>query len=430
MKDSFSQAFLVEGGCTISGNIRPAGNKNEALPLLVTCLLTDDLMQLANIPQILDVLTMENILEYLGVSVTRKNATRYLRSNRVKNLKLPKALCQNIRASFLLLAPLLHRFGRVEIPMPGGDNIGQRRLDSHFLALEKMGIHWENKGSIYALVAKNIAGADILLDEASVMATENLIMIAVLAKGNTKIYNAACEPHVQGLCLVLNKMGAKITGIGSNLLAITGVERLSGVTHRVSPDHIEIGSFISLAAILNSQICIVDAFEADLGLILRNFERLGIVVKKQGKNAIVAKNQTMRICYDDRNFIPKVDDAPWPGFPADLISIMVVTASQCKGSLLIFEKLFESRLFWVDKLIAMGAQIVLCDPHRVLISGPTRLRGSVLSSPDIRAGMALLIAALCADGKSEIHNIYQIDRGYEKIDTRLNSIGAKIQRIK
>jgi UDP-N-acetylglucosamine 1-carboxyvinyltransferase len=420
---------LVTGGAEISGDIEPSGNKNEALPLLSCCLLSDDTMQIENIPNILDVYTMENILEYMGVSVVRKNSTRTICSKGIKNLELPAELCQNIRASFLLLAPLLHRFGKILIPIPGGDNIGQRRLDSHFSSLQKSGIRWKNNGKNYLLEADAILGADILLDEASVMATENLIMVAVLAKGTTKIFNAACEPHVQSLCVMLNKMGAKISGIGSNLLQIEGVKVLSGVSHKVGLDHIEIGSFISLAAVLNSQIRIKNALTADLGLILRNFERLGIFVKKEDQDILVEKDQEMEIRYDDRNFIPKIDDAPWPGFPADLTSIMVITASQCKGSVLIFEKLFESRLFWVDKLITMGAQIVLCDPHRALVSGPTPLQGSVLSSPDIRAGMALLIAALCAKGESEIHNIYQIDRGYEKIDERLNSLGAKIQRI-
>lgn len=429
MQENFSHKFLVSGGHEISGSIELAGNKNEALPLLAACLLSDEAVEIRNIPNILDVFTMEKILESLEVDIQKTNTTRKICSKNIKNNKLPAELCKNIRASFLLIAGLLHRFRKIEIPMPGGDSIGQRKLDSHFLALQKIGIRWKNNTNHYLLEAKDIVGASILLDEASVMATENLVMLAVLAKGTTKIFNAACEPHVQGLCNMLCKMGAKISGIGSNILQIKGVKTLCQTTHSVGVDHIEVGSFISLAAVLNSKIRIKNALSADLGLILRNFERLGIVVKKEDNDILVEKNQEMKIRYDDRNFIPKIDDAPWPGFPADLTSIMVVTASQCTGSVLIFEKLFESRLFWVDKLISMGAQIVLCDPHRALVSGPTSLHSAVLTSPDIRAGMALLIAALCAKGESEIHNIYQIDRGYEKIDQRLNRLGAKIQRI-
>ncbi len=423
------QKFIVQGGRTLSGSIRPAGNKNEALPLLAASLLTEENLILHNIPQILDVLSMNKILEILGVEISHfEQNSQQLKAVDIKKISLPVELCQNIRASFLLLAPLLHRFGKVEIPLPGGDSIGTRRLDSHFLALKKMGISYTRKGKIYHLEAKKIKGADILLEEASVMATENLIMVAVLATGTTTIYNAACEPHVRGLCKMLQKMGAKIDGIGSNFLTIEGVNSLTGTVYKIAPDHIEIGSFISLAATLQSEIIILEGCLADLGLILPTFRKLGIVVEKQGEDLIVKKNQEMAICYDDRNLIPKIDDAPWPGFPADLISIMVVTASQCKGNLLIFEKLFESRLFWVDKLISMGAQIVLCDPHRALISGHTPLHGETLTSPDIRAGMALLIAALCAKGESQIFNIHQIDRGYEKIEQRLQDIGAEIER--
>ena len=376
-----------------------------------------------------DVFSMNQILQLLGVKINfLEGHTQELQADKIKDITLPLELCQNIRASFLLLAPLLHHFGKVEIPLPGGDSIGTRRLDSHFSALKKMGITYQRKNKTYHLEAKKIQGADILLDEASVMATENLIMVAVLAAGTTKIYNAACEPHVQGLCKMLQKMGAKIEGIGSNFLTIEGVNSLAGTDYKIAPDHIEIGSFISLAATLKSEIRILDGGLADLGLILPTFRKLGIVVEKQGTDLLVKKKQEMAVLYDDRDLIPKIDDAPWPGFPADLISIMVVTASQCKGNLLIFEKLFESRLFWVDKLISMGAQIVLCDPHRALISGPTRLHGETLTSPDIRAGMALLIAALCAKGESQIFNIHQIDRGYEKIDQRLQSLGAKIER--
>ena len=423
------QKFLVTGGASLSGDIKPAGNKNEALPVLVASLLTTQPIKISNIPKILDVMTMLKILKKLGVKVTEKDDTYELLADEIKDSDLDFTLCQNIRASFLLLAPLLHRFGSIKIPLPGGDSIGKRRLDSHFLALKQMGVKFTTERKYYLFSAKKIKGAEILLDEASVMATENLIMIASLAQGITKIYNAACEPHVQGLCHLLNKMGAKITGIGSNLLTITGVNKLKKANYVIGPDHIEIGSFISLAAILKSKIRIIDGYKANLGLILPNFAKLGITTKKRGFDLIVEQDQDLNICYDDRNFIPKIDDAPWPGFPADLISIMVVTASQCKGNLLIFEKLFESRLFWIDKLISMGAQIVLCDPHRALISGPTTLNGEILTSPDIRAGMALLIAALCAKGKSEIYNIYQIDRGYENIDLRLQKLGAKIQRV-
>ena len=423
------EKFLVTGRQKIGGVIEPSGNKNEVLPVLCACMLCNEIIHLENIPNILDVLTMESILKYLGVNIKKNGSAREIDSKDVENIALPEDLCQDIRASFLLIPPLLYKFQKLEIPIPGGDSIGQRRLDSHFLAMEKMGVQWENKENRYFLQGKKITGTEILLDEASVMATENLIMLAVLADGKTKLMNAACEPHVQSLCTMLNKMGAKIRGIGSNLLVIEGVKSLKGTSHKIKPDHIEIGSFISLAAVLNSELKIKDAFCTDLGLILQNFEKLGISVLREKDDIIVKKNQKMCIRYDDRNFIPKIDDAPWPGFPADLTSIIVITASQCRGNLLVFEKLFESRLFWLDKLISMGAQIVLCDPHRALVSGPTSLKGAVLSSPDIRAGMALLIAALCAEGESEIHNIYQIDRGYEDIENRLNALGTQIKRV-
>ncbi|MGK0290352.1 MAG: UDP-N-acetylglucosamine 1-carboxyvinyltransferase [bacterium] len=426
------EKFIVTGGNQLHGSIRPAGNKNEALPVLAAILLASEPITIHNLPHIGDINTMKLIMEDLGVTITYQGERSYLfdASNLITSTPNHQK-SQKIRGSFLLAAPLLHRFGETRVSIPGGDAIGRRRLDTHLLAFEKFGVTVTREEKTYHMICKSgLSGADIFLDEASVMATENAVMIAAIAKGKTTIYNAACEPHVQGLCHLLNQMGAKIKGIGSNFLQIEGVEALKGAEHKIQPDHTEVGSLIGLAAVTNSEITIEGAGVHNFRLILHFFEKLGVKVKVDGDNLIVPKNQEMVIQEEADSSFSKIDDAPWPGFPADLTSIMTIVATQCKGTVLIFEKLFESRLFWVDRLISMGAKIILCDPHRAVVNGPAKLLGTTLSSPDIRAGMALLIAALCADGVSEIHNIQQIDRGYEDIDIRLKALGADIQRVK
>ena len=424
------EKFIVTGGKKLSGEITPAGNKNEALPLLAAVLLTESTVTIHNLPDIGDIGSMKKILESLGVTIRflGESSWEFDASNLI-SFEPDATLSKAIRGSFLLLAPLLHRFGKTKAYIPGGDTIGKRRLDTHVIPLSKMGAKFTHGVDHFSATSKGLKGCYLLLDEASVMATEHLVMAAVLAKGTTTIYNAACEPHVQGLCNMLVAMGADISGIGSNLLVIEGVTELGGTEHRVSPDHIEIGSFIGLAAVTGSEITIKNVDFDKLGQILPYFSRLGVNVKQVGDDMLIPAKQSLKIQNDLDQSIPKIDDAPWPGFPADLSSIMTIVATQCDGNILIFEKLFESRLFWVDKLIGMGAKIVLCDPHRAVINGPSPLRGTTLHSPDIRAGMALLIAALCAKGTSEIHNIYQIDRGYQSIDTRLNALGADIQRV-
>ncbi|OGG99485.1 MAG: UDP-N-acetylglucosamine 1-carboxyvinyltransferase [Candidatus Lambdaproteobacteria bacterium RIFOXYD1_FULL_56_27] len=425
------EKFIVKGGNPLKGSIRPSGNKNEALPVLAAVLLTDQPILIHNLPHIGDIIKMKEILEGLGVSISYKGESSYqFDASNLLSFEPAKELAQAIRGSFLLAAPLAYRMGKAKIFEPGGDSIGKRRLDTHVHALEQLGLKFSRKAGYHQVVNQGLKGADLLLDEASVMATEHLIMAAVLAKGTTRVYHAACEPHVQGLCRMLNLMGAKIGGLGSNLLTIEGVPHLGGCEYRIQPDHTEVGSLIGLAAVTKSEILIQDAGWEHLGQIRSYFRRLGVEFVKQGKDdLLVPAKQKMIIQNDIDDSIPKIDDAPWPGFPADLTSIMTVVATQCKGTVLIFEKLFESRLFWVDKLIRMGAKIVLCDPHRAVVVGPARLKGMTLSSPDIRAGMALLIAALCAEGTSEIHNIGQIDRGYEAIDQRLGALGAEIQRV-
>jgi UDP-N-acetylglucosamine 1-carboxyvinyltransferase len=422
--------FIVTGGVKLSGEITPSGNKNEALPVLAALLLSEEPITIHNLPDIGDISQMKAILEALGVSISYKGKSSYsFDASSLLSSEPDKMLSETIRGSFLLVAPLLYRFKKAKLYIPGGDSIGRRRLDTHLVALERLGAKITQNNDYFSASCVRFNGATILLDEASVMATENILMAAATAKGETVIYNAACEPHVQGLCDLLNKMGAKIKGIGSNRLIIEGVESLHGCEHSIQADHTEVGSLIGLAAVTKSEITIKKAGIKNLGPILPCFERLGTKIKIAGDDLIVPAKQSLTIQSDIDQSIPKIDDAPWPGFPADLTSIMTIVATQCSGTVLIFEKLFESRLFWVDKLIRMGAKIVLCDPHRVVVVGPTKLRGTLLFSPDIRAGMALLIAALCADGVSEIQNIHQIDRGYEKIDERLKLLGAKIQRI-
>ncbi len=424
------EKFIVNGGHRLEGEITPAGNKNEALPVLAAILLTDQPLTIHNLPNIGDINRLKDILEGLGVAISYKGDNSYqFDASQLLSCEPDRALSEAIRGSFLLAAPLLARFNKAKVYQPGGDSIGRRRLDTHLEAMEQLGVTIEREEDGFTLTCKSCKGINILLDEASVMATENIVMAAVLAEGTTTIYHAACEPHVQGLCNMLNMMGAQIDGIGSNFLKIEGVSSLSGGEHTIQPDHTEVGSFIGLAAVTKSEITIKEPGFHNLTQILRNFERLGVSVKQVGNDMLIPADQEMVIKTDIDQSIPKIDDAPWPAFPADLTSIMTVVATQCSGTVLIFEKMFESRLFWVDKLISMGAKIILCDPHRAVVTGPAKLSGEILTSPDIRAGMALLIAALCADGTSEIYNIRQIDRGYEKIERRLNQIGADIQRV-
>jgi UDP-N-acetylglucosamine 1-carboxyvinyltransferase len=423
------QSFVIEGGRPLSGTVRAAGNKNGALPILAACLLTDEPVQLSNVPRIRDVETMTELLADVGADVewTGTNEVR-VHAAGISKHELDEELCRQIRASFLLAGPLLARLGRVRVPPPGGDVIGRRRLDPHIHAFAELGVEISIDGS-YDMTADTLRGKQIFLDEASVMATENAVMAAVLAEGETLIGNAACEPHVQDLCRFLNSLGASIEGIGSNVLRIHGVEQLGGGAHRIAPEHIEVSSFIGLAAVTGGDVTIADAAAEDLLPILPVFARLGVQVEVDGTSVRVPPNQELEVQDDLGGQIPKIEDGPWPAFPADLTSIAVVTATQARGTILVFEKMFESRLFFVDKLVGMGARIILCDPHRAVVSGPARLYGERLTSPDIRAGMAMLIAALCAEGTSTIGNIREIDRGYERIDERLRSLGASIERI-
>jgi UDP-N-acetylglucosamine 1-carboxyvinyltransferase len=421
--------FLVRGGRPLRGTVRPAGNKNAALPILAATVLADGPMDLDNIPRIRDVETMLAILADLGATVewTGPNLVR-VDARGVRPKPLDVALCARIRASILLAGPLLARFGKVTLPPPGGDVIGRRRVDTHFLALEQLGAS-VTVGDRYELEAKELAGSDIFLDEPSVTGTENALMAAVMAKGRSVLRNAACEPHVQDLARCLVAMGAHIEGIGSNIYTIEGGRPLSGASYAIGPDHIEIGSFIGLAAVTNGDITIDPVRAEDLRSTLLGFERLGIRPRIEGPRLIVGTGQERRIRPDLGGHVPKLEDGPWPAFPADVMSTTIVTATQCSGMLLVFEKMFESRLFFVDKLISMGARIVLCDPHRAVISGPSPLKGGTVESPDIRAGMAMLLAALAAEGASTIHNVGQIERGYERIDERLRALGAEIERM-
>jgi UDP-N-acetylglucosamine 1-carboxyvinyltransferase len=421
--------FLVRGGRPLRGTVRPAGNKNAALPILAASVLADGPMDLDNIPRIRDVETMLALLADLGATVdwTGPNTVRIdARGTRPK--PLDPGLCARIRASILLAGPLLARFGSVTLPPPGGDVIGRRRVDTHFLALEQLGAS-VTVGDRYELEAKELRGSDIFLDEPSVTGTENALMAAVVAKGRTVLRNAACEPHVQDLARCLVAMGAQIEGIGSNIYTIEGGRPLHGAKYAIGPDHIEIGSFIGLAAVTGGEITIDPVRGDDLRSTMLGFERLGIRPRLDGQRLVVDAGQERRIRPDLGGHVPKLEDGPWPAFPADVMSTTIVTATQCSGMLLVFEKMFESRLFFVDKLIGMGARIVLCDPHRAVISGPSPLKGGTVESPDIRAGMAMLLAALAAEGASTIHNVGQIERGYERIDERLRALGAEIERV-
>jgi UDP-N-acetylglucosamine 1-carboxyvinyltransferase len=429
VRDALAEAFVIEGGQPLGGRVRAAGNKNGALPILAGCLLTNEPVVLRNVPRIRDVETMMALLAQLGAEVEwiGTNDVRVHAAD-IRSAELDAELASQIRASFLLAGPLLARHGRASVPPPGGDVIGRRRLDPHIHAFAELGAEIDI-GERYELRTRGLRGKHIFLDEASVMATENAVMAASLTPGETVIGNAACEPHIQDLCRFLVSLGAEIDGIESNVLRVRGVERLSGGEWRVGPEHIEVGSFVGLAAVTGGDITIDDVEPKDLAGILPTFERLGVHVQIHGTSLHVPPDQELVIRDDLGGQIPKVEDGPWPAFPADLTSIAVIVATQARGTILIFEKMFESRLFFVDKLVSMGARIILCDPHRAVVTGPTRLYGQQMSSPDIRAGMAMLLAALCAEGTSTIGNIAEIDRGYERIDERLRSLGAHIERV-
>ena len=431
--------FKVKGGIKLKGDLHPQGAKNEALQVLCAVLLTPEEVRMENVPNIRDVNILIDLLRDLNVTVNQLDESTY--TFKADNVDVDylssedyKVKSSRIRGSIMIVGPLLARYGKGYIPKPGGDKIGRRRLDTHFIGFENLGAKfvYDSKEQFYRVTADELKGADMLLDEASVTGTANIVMTAVMAKGKTSIYNAACEPYLQQLCKMLNSMGAKITGVGSNLLHIEGVEYLGGCTHRILPDMIEIGSFIGLAAITKSEITIKNVAYNELGLIPSVFAKLGIKMERRGDDIYIPSQDSYEIQSFIDGSILTISDAPWPGFTPDLLSIILVVASQAKGSVLIHQKMFESRLFFVDKLIDMGAQIILCDPHRATVIGlnhECQFKATTMTSPDIRAGVSLLLAALAADGESTIHNIEQIDRGYQNIDTRLNAIGAQITRI-
>ncbi len=425
-----SEYFVIEGGVSLRGEILPSGNKNAALPTLAAALLTDEEVILRNLPDIRDVVTMAELLESLGVQVQRLDPhTWSLRAHAVAPpdpVQMREAF-RAIRGSILVAGPLLARHQQLALPAPGGDVIGRRRVDTHFLAFEALGAQVED-GVTYGLRARALRGADILLDEASVTGTENAVMAATLAQGTTILRNAASEPHVQDLCRMLNSMGAQIEGVGTNVLTIHGVERLHGTDFTIGSDHIEVGSYIALAVATHGELLIRNAVPQHLRMVRIVYERLGVTFEVRGEDIFVPAEQSLQVLPDMGGAIPSIYDAPWPGFPADLMSITLVLATQCEGAILFHDKMFESRLFFVDKLIPMGARIVLCDPHRALVYGPSRLHGDEAESPDIRAGMAILVAALAAEGQSLIRNIRQIDRGYERIEAKLQPLGARIER--
>ena len=424
------QSFMIEGGRRLGGTVKAAGNKNGALPILAATVLTNEPVVLSNVPRIRDVGTMLELLADIGADVgwTGPNEVRVHTADVAKS-DLDPELCGRMRASFLLAGPLLSRFGRATVPPPGGDVIGRRRLDPHIHAFAEMGATLELRETYEMRAEGGLRGGHVFLDEASVMATENTIMAAVLTPGETVIGNAACEPHVQDLCNFLVSLGAHIEGIESNVLRIHGVESLSGGEWRIGPDHIEVASFIGLAAMTSSDITIEGVNPTDLISILPSFRRLGVRLDVEGTTVRVPQQQQLMIEDDLGGHIPKIEDGPWPAFPADLTSIALTVATQAFGTVLIFEKMFESRLFFVDKLVTMGARIILCDPHRAVVTGPAALVGQRMESPDIRAGMAMLLAALCANGESTIGAAHQIDKGYERIDERLRSLGARIERV-
>jgi UDP-N-acetylglucosamine 1-carboxyvinyltransferase len=424
------EKFVIKGGVPLSGELTVAGNKNAALPILAACLLTEEELLLHRVPRIRDTEAQLALLERLGVEVAwvADNSVR-LRAAAVSDVSVDEDLSQQIRASFLLAGPLLARFGEARMPPPGGDFIGRRRLDAHLDAFKDLGARVDGDRWIeLSAPAGGLCPCAIFMDEPSVMGTENALMAAALTPGPTTISNAACEPHVQDLARLLCTMGARVDGIGSNVMTVHGRDKLAGAEHTISADHIEVGSFMALAAATGGELRIGDVEPIDLLMVRRQFRRLGLRSEIEGRDVLVPPGQPLRIQSDLGDAIPKIEDGPWPAFPADLTSIALALATQADGEILIFEKMFENRLFFVDKLVAMGARITLCDPHRAIVSGPSRLHGERVESPDIRAGMAMLIAALAADGVSEIGNIRQIDRGYEQIDERLRGLGAQIER--
>jgi UDP-N-acetylglucosamine 1-carboxyvinyltransferase len=421
--------FIVEGGYRLDGEYRVSGNKNEALPIVAACVLAGGPVTLRNLPEIRDVRALVEILGQLGCVVSEPEPnTVVLDARPMQAGTIPEELGRRIRASILLAGPLLARFGRVVLPPPGGDVIGRRRLDTHFDAFKTMGARVEI-GRSYFLETRGLRGAELFLDEQSVTATENIVMAAVLAEGTTTVMNAALEPHVQGLCRFLNGLGARIEGLGTNFLTIHGVPALTGGEYTIGGDYLEAGSIIGLAAVTNSEVTVQGVDPRDLRVILSTFERLGIRTHLHGADIFVPTNQELVVRADYHGAIPKIDDAPWPQFPTDLMSIAIVAATQASGTILFFEKMYEGRMFFVDTLIGMGARIIMCDPHRVVVVGPSELYGTRMESPDIRAGMALLIAGLAARGTSRIGNVQQIDRGYERIDQKLQKLGAHIERV-
>lgn len=432
-------SFVIEGGYKLHGEITPQGAKNEVLQVVCATLLTDEEVTISNIPNILDVNNLIQLLRDMGVKVSKKSVDTYSFQADDVNLSYLESeefltRCSRLRGSVMLVGPLVARFGRAMIAKPGGDKIGRRRLDTHFLGIQKLGasFNYDAAKGVFTITSNQLKGTYMLLDEASVTGTANIVMAAVLAEGKTTIYNAACEPYLQQLCKMLNRMGAKISGIASNLLTIEGVKSLKGCTHHVLPDMIEVGSFIGMAAMTSSEITIKNVSYDNLGIIPDSFRRLGIRLEQRGDDIFIPQQDHYEIESFIDGSIMTIADAPWPGLTPDLLSVMLVVATQAKGSVLIHQKMFESRLFFVDKLIDMGAQIILCDPHRAVVIGHDhkfRLRGGNMTSPDIRAGIALLIAALSAEGISRIHNIEQIDRGYQNIEQRLTALGARITRI-
>lgn len=424
------EKFVIEGGRKLSGKVRPGGSKNEALPCLAATLLSDEPITLRNVPRIRDVEVMLEVMADLGGEHEwiEENVVRVVNKN-VDRTDLNQELCRKVRASILFAGSMLGRSQRCELPPPGGDVIGRRRLDTHFLALRALGATIDFNEGRFTFEADKLRGAEIFMDEASVTATENAVMAAALAQGTTVIRNAACEPHVQGLCRMLAAMGARIEGIGTNILTIKGTKGMWGCEHTIGPDYLEVGSLAGLAAVTGSELTIEGVVPDDLRMIRLVFEKLGVKTELRGEDLFVPGDQELVIRDDMNNAMAKVDDAPWPAFPTDLMSIAITVATQSKGTVLFFEKMFEGRMFFVDSLIAMGAKIVFCDPHRVVVVGGSELIGSTLESPDVRAGMALLIAAMCARGTSTIYNVRQIDRGYERIDEKLNALGANIKRL-
>ena len=427
--NAVSEAFLIEGGQPLHGRVTAAGNKNGVLPILAACVMTAEPVVLHNVPRIRDVDTMLALIADLGADVEwiGPNDVRVHAAD-IRKTELDRELCSQMRASFLLAGPLLVRAGAAIVAPPGGDVIGRRRLDPHIHGFTKLGVEVE-AGDAYDMRAQNVRGASVFLDEASVMATENIVMAAALAQGETTIGNAACEPHVQDLCRFLGSLGADIQGIESNVLRVRGVESLRGAEWTIGRDHVEVASFIGLAAVTGGDVTIDGVKSDDLISILPTFARLGVRVEAGDGTVRVPPGQELYIEDDIGGYIPKIEDGPWPAFPSDCTSIALTVATQARGTVLLFEKMFENRLFFTDKLVSMGARIILCDPHRAVVTGPTRLRGQRMESPDIRAGMSMLLASLCAEGESTIGAVYQIDKGYERIDERLRALGARIERV-